>query len=311
MIRASKKVLLAKIETAYGVDAAPTGAADALLARNFSLTPLEGSTVTRTHIAASMGGYEDLPMAGLNATVTFDIDLTGAGAAGSTPAYHALLRGCGFAATITPGVSVTYNPVSATFESLTLYCYRDGVLHAITGARGEWSLKIGSKGEPLINFKMLGNYHPVSDMPLPAVTLPTYVQPLIVDSVNTPTFSLHGYNAVMQSLDLAGGNDVQYRDRVNEVENVAIMNRNITGTVVVEEPAVASFNYWNASINGGKGAMSLIHGHTAGNIVEISTPNTQIGKIAINENNGVAYLSIPVKALRTGSGNNEISLVVR
>jgi len=310
MIRVSKKLVLAKIETTYDTDSAPTGAADAMLARGFSLTPLEGTNATREHVRSQLGGFEDTPLTGLNASVEFDIDLTGAGAAGSLPPYHALMRACGFAATITAGVSVAYNPVSSAFESLTLHCFRDGVLHAITGCRGEWSYKLSALGEALLHFKLMGNYKPVSDTPLAVGVVLPNVTPIPVDATHIPSFSLHGYSAVMQSLDLAGGNDLQYRNLVNAPGSVEIMQRNITGTVVVEEPSIATFDYWNAAIAGAKGSMTLTHGIVPGNIVDLTAPNTQIGKVSLSENNGISFVSAPIKCLPT-SGNDDISLVVR
>jgi len=309
MILASKKVVLVKAETTYNTDAVPTGAANAMLARNFTLTPLEGTTNTRQHVRGSMGGFEDTPMSGLNATVEFDVDLTGAGATGSTPPYHDLMRACGFAATINTGVSVVYNPVGSLFESATVHVFRDGVRHAITGCRGDWSYKMSALGELLLHFKLQGNYQPVSDIALPAATLPV-VTPIPADAANVPSFALHGYAGLLQSFDLAGGNDLQYRNLINASGEVLLVGRNVTGTVVVEEPAVATFDYWNASINAALGAMSLIHGTVAGNIVEINAPNVQIGKITGNETNGVSYLSIPVKCLPS-AGNDDVSLVVR
>jgi len=309
MILASKKVVLAKIEAVYNTDSAPTGAADAMLARNFALIPLEGTSTTHSHVRGQFGGFEDTPMSGINATAEFDIDVSGAGIPGNVPPYHALMRACGFAATVNAGVNVTYNPVSAAFESATIHCFRDGIRHTLTGCRGDWTYKMSTLGEALLHFKLRGNYQPVSDVPLPVVTLPM-VTPIPVDAAHVSNFSLHGYAAAMQSLDLAGGNDVQYRNLVNSAGAVQIVNRNITGAVVVEEPAIATFNYWDAAINGVKGAMTITHGTVAGNIVDIIAPNVQIGKITLSENNGVSFVHAPIKCLPL-AGNDDFSMVVR
>lgn len=309
MILAAKKVVLAKLETVYNTDSVPMGALNAVLARNFALTPLEGTTNTRNHVRGAMGGFEDTPMSGLNASVEFDVDISGAGTAGSLPPYHAMLLACGFVHTATAGVKVDYKPSANPLASLSFYCFRDGVRHVITGCRGEWSYKLASPGEALLHFKMQGNYRPVSDIVLPTASLPT-VTPIPVDAAHIPTFNLHGYTASMSSLDLAGGNDVQYRNLINQAGNVQIVNRNITGTVVVEEPAVATFDYWNAAINGSKGTMNITHGKVAGNIVSITAPNVQIGKITLSDNNGVSFVSAPLKVLPS-LGNDDVTLTVR
>ena len=41
------KILLAKLETTYNIDAEPTGAANGVLATEVALTPMEGSDLSR------------------------------------------------------------------------------------------------------------------------------------------------------------------------------------------------------------------------------------------------------------------------
>ncbi|MDX8384145.1 MAG: hypothetical protein R8M45_08690, partial [Ghiorsea sp.] len=297
-------------ETAYGVDSLPNGATDAVLARNFSFSPLEGAENAREYVKSHMGANPNAPLAGLQATVEFDVDLTGAGVAGSLPPYHAMMRACGFAATINAGVSVVYNPISAGLESVTAYVFRDGILHKIIGARGDWNLALNAQGEPILHFKLLGNYVPVSDAVLPSVTLPS-VTPLAVDAAHTPVFNILGQTPPLSAFELAGNHDLQYRSLVGDIGRVNIFNRDMGGTITIEEPSVATFDYWNASINGTIGAMNIQHGTTAGNIVEISCAQTQIGKINTAENNGVSALAIPFKALPSSAGNDDVVLTVR
>jgi hypothetical protein len=63
-LRFRKKVLLAKIETTYGTDATPTGAANAMLASNISIQPMEGSDAERGH---------DQPFLGNDGTIPYDL----------------------------------------------------------------------------------------------------------------------------------------------------------------------------------------------------------------------------------------------
>lgn len=91
-----KRTILAKIETTYGTDPTPTGAANAILVRNQKITPQETETASRDVIRPYLGNSEQLPVA-IHAMAEFEVEIAGAGAAGTAPAYGPLLRACGFA----------------------------------------------------------------------------------------------------------------------------------------------------------------------------------------------------------------------
>jgi hypothetical protein len=68
------KTLMVKIETTYGVDAVPTGAANAVLCKtDVNVTPLESERVPREVIQAYMGHQQDLPVA-TRMKIEFDIE---------------------------------------------------------------------------------------------------------------------------------------------------------------------------------------------------------------------------------------------
>lgn len=121
---ARKRVILAKIETTYGVDPTPTGAANAILLRNLSITPQEADLTDRDLVRPFIGRSEQLPAA-LRVMAEFEVEIAGAGTAGQAPGYGALLRACGFAETLTAAAvtgtcqagSTTSNIVLATGAS--------------------------------------------------------------------------------------------------------------------------------------------------------------------------------------------------
>ena len=311
MIRVAKKILLAKVETTYGTDAAPSGAANAILARNLTLTPLEGTELPRDNIRASFGSPDNAPMAGLNAKLEFDIEAAGSGAAGAAPAWGVLMRGCGFAETITAGAKVDYTPVTGGEESVTIHFFRDGVQHKITGSRGDWSFKIGTNGEALMHFAMTGLYVDIIDAAIPAATLSGFKAPVPADNTHTPTFTLMGYAAALKSLDIQRGNDVQYRDLVN-AQRVDIVNRKMAGTAVFEEPLIAQHDFYADSKNAAMGALSLVHGTVAGNIIELASTRTQIGKVTLSEDQGVSFMNAPLILSPTNSpGDDELTVTAR
>ena len=73
--------ILAKTETVYGVDAVPTGAANALLVSNLSINPLNAQNVDRNNIRPYLGGDEQL-VGSRYVEMGFDVELVGAGTPG-------------------------------------------------------------------------------------------------------------------------------------------------------------------------------------------------------------------------------------
>jgi len=94
-----KRVILAKPEGTYMTDAVPTGAANAILISNLQVTPQEANLVSRDLIRPFFGNFTQVPAA-ISAKVTFDVELAGAGTAGTAPAWGALMRGCAFSETL-------------------------------------------------------------------------------------------------------------------------------------------------------------------------------------------------------------------
>jgi len=113
-----KRLILAKTETTYGTDPTPTGATNAILVRNLEITPLQADTVTRDLIRPYLGNSDQL-LAQTRVEVTFEVELAGSGAAGTAPAYGAVLKACGLSETVVATTSVTYAPVSSSFSSVT------------------------------------------------------------------------------------------------------------------------------------------------------------------------------------------------
>ncbi|MDZ4095464.1 MAG: hypothetical protein U1D35_11235 [Paracoccaceae bacterium] len=73
-----QKILLAKVETTYGTDSTPTGAANAILAIDGSLTPMDGNDVSRELELPYMGADATIP-AELHAKLSFKVELAASG----------------------------------------------------------------------------------------------------------------------------------------------------------------------------------------------------------------------------------------
>ena len=80
--------------------------------------------------------------------MTFSVELAGSGTAGTAPRYGNVTKACGFSETVASNTSVTYEPISASFSSVTIHYNTDGVRHIVNGCRGSFTIN-ASVGEIL------------------------------------------------------------------------------------------------------------------------------------------------------------------
>lgn len=302
-----KLALLAKNETVYSTDAVPTGAANAILARNVVVTPMEAQTEERGHMQPYLGHSGEV-MVAFWGKIEFEVEIAGSGVAGTPPKVSPLLRGCSLAELITAGVSVAYSPVSSGFESVSLYFYLDGVLHKFTGSRGTQASNIVARTIPQFKFSYTGLFQPVTDAALPTAVYTGYTKPLAVNKANT-TFTIHGYNPVCQAVSLDMANDVQYRNLIN-YEGVDNIDRAPVGEMTIESTLMATKNWFDIAKTMTTGSMSLVHGTTAGNIFEEQAPAVQIMGPKYSEASGIVMLTAGLK-YRPVSGNDEFLYLFR
>lgn len=302
--------ILAKIETTYGTDPIPTGAANALLVSNFTISPQETKSVSRDLIRAYLGNSQSLPGT-INSKIEFEVEIAGSGTAGTAPAWGPLLRACAFAQTINAGVSTVYTPVSTAFESVTIYCYLDKVLHKVTGAFGTVSFGFSEGAIPKMKFSYTGIYSAVTDATLSSSTLTAWQIPLPVNRVNTPTFSLLSYSAVMQKLTIDMANAIAYRSLPGGPENVVLTDRKPAGSISIEATTVAAKDWWTSIKNATTGAMQLIHGVNAGNIIQIDAPAAQMHSPKYGDKDGIAMLDASMIYTPSSAGNDEITITAK
>lgn len=301
-----KKVILAKLESTYGTDPTPTGAADAVRAKNVRFNPQEGGDKDLGHETPYMGANATIAV-DLHGTLEFDVDLVGSGTAGTAPAFGALLRGCGMAETIVADTSVTYNPISAAFESLTLYLNVDGILYTMTGARGTCTIEANASSEPLLRFKFTALYTAPSDAGAPTPTLTGWLDPKVVSDRNTPTFTIAGSDRILRSMTLDLGNTVEPRFLVNH-EEIVISDRAEMLQMQVEAAALAAFNPYALAEAGTRVAIVLQHEATAGRIITLSVPTAQAMRPGTpTEAQGITEWPLSFKPL-PALGNDQFTL---
>ncbi len=302
-----KLALLFKIESIYGSDAAPTGLANAVLATDVTFTPLEGGEENRDLLLPYLGN-QGVILTGLHARLEFSVELAGSGVAGDAPAWGPIMRACGMAETITPATDVVYSPVSAAYESGTIWYNRDGVKHAIVGARGNVSLQLAPSRIPRLRFTLIGLHGTApADTVLPTVDHTAWQTPVVVSKNNT-TFSLHGYSGPTESVSIDLGNQVEPRMLIGE-EAAEIVDRRASGSAVIEAKLLATKNWDTIAKSHTRAAMAIQHGTVAGNIVKIDAPAVQIGRYTEGQTQGIMNNTFPLM-ICPDAGNDELVVTV-
>lgn len=301
-----KRLIRVKKESTYGTDATPVGT-DALLVRNLEITPVEADVVSRDLIRPYLGNSPQL-LANTRVSITFQVELAASGTAGTAPRFGSILQACGMSETIVATTSVTYAPVSSAFSSASIYFDNDGIRHILTGCRGSFTLT-GEVGQiPTIDFTMVGCYNAPTDTAAPSTTYSAQASPLIFKQGNTSAFSFFSYAGCLQSVSFDMANETVYRELVGCTKEVLITNRAPSGTVMLEAPALATKDFFALSQTETTGALTFLHGTTAGNRVTFTASQCDVGKTSYGDQDGVQMLNIPYVAVPSATGNDEVSL---
>ena len=302
-------LLLFKIQPTSGVDATPTAALNAILCRGITPQPLMANFAERDNVRPYFGQNGKV-LTDMHSECEFEVELAGAGAAGTAPKWGPLLRACGFAETITAATDVKYNPITANQEMLSGYYFIDGLRFKMLDCKGNVTFTANAKGIPMAKLRMIGLYSPVTDTAIPAgADYSGFTAPLAVNRLNTPSWSLHGYTGAMEALSIDAGNEVIYRNLVGS-ESVYIRDRKMTGSISMEMTSVADKDWFAAIIANTKAPLSITHGTTAGNIVVIDAPKVQLTDPQLADSEGIVMLNANL-SLEPDTGNDDILITVK
>lgn len=299
--------VLAKIQPVAGTDAVPTAAANAMQVSNLTVTPIEQETESRALYRPYLGNSEQMPVSN-SAKMEFEVELAGSGTAGLVPAWGPLLRACGFAEA--DGASdVIYTPRSTGFEMVSIYAVVDQLLHKLVDGQGDVTFMLDARKLPKMKFTFTGLWSPVTDVAAPTPDYTSFRKAIAINKANTPTFTLHGFAGSVESLTLAMKNQVNYRNRIGR-ESVDIGDRLPDGSLSMEMVSVGTKD-WLATIQAGTtGALHLVHGATAGNIIDIAAPAAQLFRPRYADDRGMLMLQADL-ALMPNAGNDEIVITVK
>lgn len=307
MLKAKRAALLVKPEVTYGTDAVPTGAANAFLARNVDINPLEQIYDKRSQVLPFLGNQGEI-VGGQYVSGKFQVDLAGGGAAGTAPKYGPALKAAGLSETVSAGVSVTYAPVSSGEVSTDLYFYVDGRLHKVLGCLMGSKFVFEAGKAPYIEFNFMGLYVPPVDAANPALTLTGWTKPVAFNKVNTTTLTLHAYAIKASKIEIDLGNVLDYFNRPNS-EAIRWTDREMKATFTFEEELIATKDFFSLVNAETTGALSIIHGATAGNINTLAAPTVQLTRPKMSQERGIAMQTLEGNLKPSVAGNDEFSLV--
>lgn len=300
----NERVLLTKIETTTGVDAAPTPAANAVLCRKIEYSNKINNT-ERNFIRPYFGASPTVVGSDYG-MLDIEIELQGAGNLTSKPAVGALLVQCGFVETFTSGTSTVYTLQTGNEATATNYYYEDEDLYKLVGCRGVWSLECKQNDFLILKLQISGlrQLETTAFAPLTADFTP-WKKPLAVTRANTQ-FDVHGYLAALSSLSIASGNQVNYVNRPN-TERIDLTGRKVTGNLAMEKPPVSAINFWDRARTATTGPMNLVHGTQPGSRVKLNAPNVQLGELSTSDENGTAMFTAPLTIV-PGVSNDEFKI---
>lgn len=267
------KTLLAKIEVTYGTDSVPTAAANAILASNVTLAPMEGEDVRRNVERPFFGAQEELPV-GLHCMLTFDVELQGSGALGVAPGWGPLIRMCSVAQVVTAATRVEYTPITDAPESGAIYMAIDTVRHVLLGARGTFVITLNAQGIPVKRYTMTGLFTVPTTVAKVTPTLTGFQAPLVATRVNTPTFTIGGTAMILRSLEFNRGADVQKRFLIG-FDGILIVNAEEALKVTVEAPVLGTYNPYTIAQARTLQPIALAHGTVAGFRVKLDFAQAQ------------------------------------
>ncbi|HEX2545659.1 MAG TPA: phage tail tube protein [Ramlibacter sp.] len=312
-------VVLLKDEVTYGLDPTPTGAANAMLVSGLSITPLNAQNVPRELVFGYMGGFQHL-VGNRFVECGFDIELVGSGTAGTAPAWGPALKACGFSETVTATTRVDYVPVSTGFGSCTIYWYDDGLLHKLTGARGNVSFRLGAGGRPTMSFTFRGLYNAPTAASNATPTITAFKVPEVVAEANTADLTLGATHTLAIAPALTAGTtypslglEFSPNNTVEHIpllggESVDITGRDASCSFQLDLTAAQEVTLMASVAAATLTSVGLVHGSTAGFKSLVFLPYVQPINPRKSEVSGKRMVSFDGR-VTPSAGNDEMRIV--
>jgi len=311
----SRALILAKIETAYGVDSNPAPSSDALLTTKPEIEVV-GATKPRDVVLPYYGKIAGINV-GESLKISFSVEARGSGTADVAPRIGQLLRACNFTQTVTTGTQVDYDPNSAQDgESVTIYFYRDGILHKMLGCVGTFKITCKALEPVKFDFEFFGLYAGTHASSVAFPTGISYDAPSIIPPVfRNAAFNLWSIgagNAIIESFSVDIANTINKRSDANAATGIRrwfVSGREVKGECDPEVIALGTYNpfaLWDATT---AGSITATIGSVAGNRLIITLPNVVKNVPKYGDREGILTYNISFTSHPTlTAGNNEIKI---
>jgi hypothetical protein len=311
-------VVTAKAQATAGTDALPTGAANAILIKDVSITPLDAQNIPRNVIRGSFGGSEQL-VGPASVKLSYSVELAGSGTAATPPAWGVLLQGCaaGEGVLATPA-RVEYSPVSSNLKALSQYYYDDGVLHKMLDCMGNCTLSAKVGEIPALKFDWVGTNGGIATGAATGTTYTAWKKPVPMTKANVidVTFGATYATGVLNGgtvysstgLELNFGNVVNFNPLLSS-ETVDITDRDSAGSVELELSAADEVALMADVVNNVSKSLGFTIGTASGNKVVVFAPNVQLVNPKKVDRNGKRLIGFDLRFVPTAAGNDEWKLI--
>lgn len=284
-----RSLILVKVESTKGTDAAPTGA-DAIEVAALSPNVIMAEQVERTLLGGSVFLNPHKLLTAKFAKCGGTVELAGSGAAGTATKWGRILRAGGYLETVNSN-SVVYTPRSSGFEGASFRQYLDGVEVRGRGGVATGKMVFAAGAVPGLEFELTGNYNRPTDVATPAATLMA-ANVMAVDDGNS-SITLHSQSVAAESIEFELGGVLQTTDNINN-SGAFLSALHPIGNITFRYDKISVKDWMQAVEEVTEAALVFIHGVGAGNIVEVRADKCSLGPPTMSEVRGEWYLSCPL-----------------
>lgn len=237
-------------------------------------------------------------------TITFDMYLAGASAAGTVPGQSAVWGLTGHDETAVPSTSVTYNRRSADDEGYSIGAIVDGLMFRFAGCRGNMSIAMTNGGLLVATISATGQWLAPVDQ---AFITPSGSQTIVPPKFMDASLSVLGETAMVfteMSIDLQ--NDIQIRENANDatgVEGAAWIDARPVCTINPETVLVDDQDRYQDFLDETLSAISFSVGSGTGNSLAFTAPKCRFTEMGKGERAG--YMTDEITAEITDEDINQ------
>lgn len=309
--------LAAKVETPAGTWAAPTLALNALTVRNLTIDPFNTATLRRNIDRGFAGANPSTPSA-VHRGYSFEMEMAGSGVANTAALWATMLRGSMFGAGAPAGAQVGY-PLTSTGDgdALSMLLLKDTILHEMRGARGNAVFTFNEKALPFVAFTGLGLFRTAGEVykagSASGLSLATYPAPIECNLENT-VVTLDAFTLGVREFSVDMGMKTQLYSTTGSRQIIFGKDdegdrRAVKFRMSFELPDAGAKNYSASIAAGSVLPFTLVHGATAGNILEVSSSRGIVETIGYSEDANRLFANVTGVCVPSATGNDEIVLV--